>query len=131
MMGNMRRRFARDETGAAAVEFAMVSVAFFSFIFAIGYAGIMLFTDLALHWAVERSTRVAVINATATQTAIQTQVNCFLASLGIPAATVTYTVTAGTPPVAHIHATLAQTYTVPLITTANITYIADGYVAHK
>jgi Flp pilus assembly protein TadG len=126
----MRSALARDEQGAAAVEFAIVSVAFFSFIFAIGYAGIMLFTDMALHWAVERSVRLAVIDSATTQTAIASEVNGFLTSLGIPAATVTYSVAAGTVPTAHINATLTQTYTVPLISTMNITYTADAYVAH-
>jgi Flp pilus assembly protein TadG len=46
---------AKDQRGAAAVEFAIVSGVFVTALIGIAYLGIMLFTNAALHWAVERS----------------------------------------------------------------------------
>jgi Flp pilus assembly protein TadG len=123
------RRFVREESGAAAVEFALVSVAFLTLVFGIVYLGIMLFTDLSVHWAIDRAVRLATINPSVTQATLAAEVNGYLTSLGLPTATVTYSVVSGTVPTAHINATLAHSYTVPLISTFNITYVADAYVA--
>ena len=119
---------AKDQRGAAAMEFAIVSGVFVTALFGIAYIGMMLFTNAALHWAVERSVRLAAISTTTTQSAISTALNGYLSSLGVPAATVTYSVATGAFPVAHINATLSQSYTIPFIPTVNVTYVADAYV---
>jgi len=119
---------AKDQRGAAAMEFAIVSGVFVTALLGIAYIGIMLFTNAALHWAVERSVRLAAISTTTTQSAISTALNGYLSSLGVPAATVTYSVANGAFPVAHINATLSQSYTIPFIPTVNVTYVADAYV---
>jgi Flp pilus assembly protein TadG len=119
---------AKDQRGAAAVEFAIVSGVFVTALLGIAYIGIMLFTNAALHFAVERSARLATINTSITQSAVSTALNGYLSSLGVPAATVTYSVANGAFPVAHINATLSQSYSIPFIPTVNITYVADAYV---
>ena len=119
---------ARNQGGAAAVEFAIVSSVFVAFILAIAYLGIMLYTDLGVHWALEKGARVAAINTSTTQTAVATAINNYLNGIGIPSATVTYTVSTSTITRAYISATLTQTYTVPLIKRFTITYSANTYV---
>ena len=121
-------RLAKDQCGAAAMEFAIVSGVFVTALIGIAYLGVMLFTNAALHWAVERSVRLAAISTSTTQSAISTALNGYLSSLGVPAATVTYSVATGAFPVAHINATLSQSYTIPFIPTMNVTYVADAYV---
>lgn len=120
--------FGREERGAAATEFALVSVVFFTFIVGIFYVSIMIYTNLVVHWAVNDSIRRAALTPTISQSAIQTQVNAYLSSKGVDPATVTYTVLPGAIPVGHIVATLSKEYAVPLITTFHITYSADAYV---
>jgi Flp pilus assembly protein TadG len=110
------------------VEFALVATAFMSFLFGTFYMGIMMFTDVAVHWATERAARLATVNTSVSQGAIASAVNGYLTGLGIPTATVAYSVGGGSFPVAHITTTLAQTYTVPLISTFNVTYTAEVYV---
>jgi len=123
------RNFAKDERGAAAVEFALVSTVFITFIMAIAYIGMMLYTYTAVHWAVDDAARLAAINTSETQGQVSTAINNYLSGIGVPAATVTYTVSnAGSYPIAHIQASLAQTYVVPLLSTVNITFSADTYV---
>jgi Flp pilus assembly protein TadG len=61
-------RFARDDRGAAAVEFALVSIPFFALIFGIASIAMILYTDAAVHWAVERSARTASMQSAKTYT---------------------------------------------------------------
>jgi len=123
------KRFARDDGGAAAVEFAIVVTAFLTFLFAIAYLGVIMFTNATLQWAVERGSRLAAIDANVTQSDISTAVNDYLASANAPSATVTYNVTtSGTLKTANISATFSKSYTVPMINTFHITYKADTSV---
>jgi len=123
------RAFARDAGGTAAVEFAIVSTAFLTFLFAIAYLGIIFFTDATLQWAVEKSSRLAAINPAVTQTDIANSVNTYLASADAPAASVTYSVTqSGTMKTGTIFATFSKSYTVPMIKTFDITYSANASV---
>src|SRR5262245_5960855 len=52
-------RLKLDEAGTAAVEFAIVSSVFITFIFGIAYSSIMLHSNAALQWAVESAARQA------------------------------------------------------------------------
>ncbi len=123
------KAFARDAGGAAAVEFAIVCSAFLMFLFAIAYLGIIMFTDATLHWAVEKSSRLAVINASVTQSEIASAVNSYLASADAPAASVTYTVSqSGTLKTGQIVASFTKQYTVPMIRTFEINYSATTSV---
>ena len=71
---------------------------------------------------------MAAVGTTATESDVRTALNGYLAALGIPAATVSYTIGGGNFPVAHISATLTQSYTLPLISTFDVTYAAETYV---
>src|SRR5262249_229331 len=125
-----RRSFLRDDSGAAAVEFAIVSTAFLSLVLGISYLGIMLFTNLSMHWAVEKAVRLAMLNPSVSLATLSAEVNNYLASVGLPTATVSYSIAQqGTIPTGHVSATMAQTYVVPLIGTFNLTYVADAYIA--
>jgi Flp pilus assembly protein TadG len=119
---------ARSQAGAAAVEFAIVSSVFVAFILGIAYLGIMLYTDLAVHWALEKGARVAEINTSTTQTAVAAAINGYLNGMGVPSATVTYTVTTDTITRAHITASLQQSYYIPFIKQLNINFSANTYV---
>lgn len=131
MSGGPLKKLLRDDGGATAVEFALVSSVFVSFVFGIFYTALMLFTNLSLNWAVQRAIRAASINPAVTQSTLASEVNGYLSSVGLPSATITYVVTGGTLPTAHLSASLAQSYTVPLIATFHITYAADAYVAQQ
>lgn len=130
----MRRRFtvghfAREESGAAAVEFALVSVAFLSFLFVIVYMAIILFANATLQWAVDKGSRIVAINPAATQGQVSTAINDYLASAGAPAASVTYNVTqSGAIRTGNISASFTKSYTVPLINTFTIDYSAIASV---
>ena len=121
-------RFTRDDSGAAAVEFALVSIPFFTLIFGIASIAMILYTNAAVHWAVERSARTASMQNTATQNQISTEINTYLSSLGMPNAVVSYTVTPGVLPIAHITASLTKTYTFPLVPAFQVNFNADTYV---
>jgi len=115
-----------DESGAAAVEFALVSTVFLAMAIGLCYIGIMLFNNMSLQWAVEKAARVAEINSAATQSDIAGAVNSTLASEGLPNATVAYSsaVTAGIT-IATIQASYSQTYTLPMISTFHINFSSN------
>ena len=121
-----RVHFVADESGATAVEFALVSTAFFALMIGLCYLGIMLFNNMSLQWAVEKAARVAEINSAATQSDIAAAVNSYLASEGLPNATVTYSSSvSGGVTTATISASYRQTYALPLISTFNINFSSN------
>jgi Flp pilus assembly protein TadG len=120
-------RLAQDEAGSATVEFALVSIPLIMLILGIGSIALMLYTNAALHWAVENSARTAAMQSNVTQSQIQTQINNYLSSLGIPNAAVSYSVAAGVVPVAHITATFSRTFTIPMVHPIQVDFSADTY----
>ena len=115
------RNFARDQSGATAVEFALVSSAFIALVMGICYVGLMLFNNLSLEWAVASASRLAEINKSVTQTTIAQAVNDRLSSMALPNATVSYNSSvSGGLRTAVITASYDQTYTLPLVSTFNI-----------
>jgi len=122
------RRIAIEDSGAAAVEFAIVSTAFIALVFGITYLGIMLNNKAMLQWAVEATIRKAAINTTVTQTQLTTELNGYLSTAGLPNATVTYNVGTGVIPVATLTGTFSQTYVIPYVSTFNVTYSATAQV---
>ena len=128
MMKRMLRRsarFAAATSGAAAVEFAIVSVVFITMIFGIIYLGIMLHTNATLQWAVENSVRSGVIAQNTTQAQMTTKVNDLLTSVNMPNAdSVSYAVAGTSPPIATLSANLTRTYTIPLVGSYTINYTA-------
>jgi len=121
------RNFARDQNGATAVEFALVSSAFMALVMGICYVAIMLFNNLSLEWALANASRLAEINKSVTQTTIAQAVNGHLASMDLPAATVVYTssVSSGGLRTAVITAGYSQTYTLPMVSTFHINFSAN------
>jgi len=116
-----------NESGAAAVEFAIISSVFITFIIGISYAAIMLHSNAALQWAVETTVRRAAIDPNITQGTLQTAVNGLLAQNRMPNATVSYSVAnVGTVPVATLTATFNRTFTIPFVATFNTTYTATA-----
>ena len=113
------RGFAQDKAGATAIEFALVSTALIAFIFGIVSLSLMLFNNLSLEWALTKASRIPEINNAATQNDVSTAVNAYLAQMGLPTATVTYSSTVGVNGVrtASISAGYRQTYDVPMIHT--------------
>jgi Flp pilus assembly protein TadG len=123
------RAFARDCRATSAPEFAIVATVFLTFIMAIAYLGIMLFTYAGVHWAVEDASRLAAVNTSATQSQVQTAINSDLTSIGLPDATsVAYSVSNSPFQIATVSATLTQSYAVPLLSTITITYSASTTV---
>ena len=121
-----------DESGAAAVEFAIVSSAFITFMLVIAYAGIMLHTNASLQWAVETTIRRAAINPSVTETQLETTLNGYLDTTHLPHATsVSYTITAGTPPVANLTASFQRQFTIPFVATFNTTYTATARMSQN
>ena len=116
--------YLRDEEGAAALEFALVSTAFLSLVIGICYVSIMLFNNMSLEWAVTKAARVAEINKAATQNDVSTAINAYLASMNLPTATVTFSssVDANGVRTANIGASYSQTYDVPMVHTFNINF---------
>ena len=122
-------RFVGDDSGAAAVEFAIVSSAFFTLLFGICYVGIIFFDKASLQWAVERGSRLAMVNTSVTQTDIAAAVNQYLTDAGLPQATVLYSVSnASGYPVANIQASFERSYTLPFVSTFDITFSSSTYV---
>jgi Flp pilus assembly protein TadG len=126
---NRLRTAWRDASGAAALEFAIVGNAFLLLLFGTAYVAIMLWHEANLDWAVESGARVAVLNSAATQSDVSTAVNGYLASVGMGNATVAYTTsTSGGVTVGQITATKTEAFTVPFLSTYNITYNASANV---
>jgi len=118
--------FVRNESGATAVEFALVSSAFIALVLGICYVAIMLFNNLSLGWALANASRLAEINKSVTQTAIAAAVNGHLQSMNLPNATVVYTSSvSGGLRTAQITAGYYQTYTLPLVSTFNIHFTSS------
>ena len=120
-------RFVRDASGAAAVEFAIISGVFIMMIFGIIYMGIILHTNATLQWAVENSVRTAVIAESTTQAQMTTKVNGLLSSMNMPNAdNVSYAVSGTSPPIATLTANLTRTYTIPMLGSYTMNYTATA-----
>jgi Flp pilus assembly protein TadG len=123
------RRLLPDSNGAAAVEFAIVSSVFFTFVIGIAYVGIMLFNNASLNYAVEDAARIVALNNTTTLDQIKSKINTYMTSEGLPSATVQYTTyVVNNVPTGHIVANYTRSYTLPFVHTFNITYKADAFV---
>jgi len=119
----------RQESGATAIEFAIVSSVFFTFVIGIAYVGIILFNNMSLDYAVETAARTVALNNSATESQIANNVNAYLTSAGLPAATVEYTTsTIDNVLTGHIVADYSQAYTLPFVSTFHLQFSADAYV---
>jgi Flp pilus assembly protein TadG len=126
-MKHWLRRFARSESGAYAVEFALVSTAFFTLLFGSAYIGIMMWYRSTLQWAVEKSVRMVAIDNTTTQSQITTAINGYLSSVSLPNASVSYaTSTFNGVQVGTVTASFTKSVTMPFVSTFNLTYSATA-----
>jgi Flp pilus assembly protein TadG len=124
-----RRSFVANTDGATAVEFAIVSGAFICVVMGIAYVGIMLFTNLSINWAVKYAARQAMLNHAITQASIASSVNNYLASVGLPDATVSYSIgTSNGVQTAIIAATSTQAYSLPFVSTIHVTFSSTASV---
>jgi Flp pilus assembly protein TadG len=123
------RRFRAEQSGAAAVEFAIVSMAFITLVIGIAYISIMYFTRQSLDWAVQLAARQAEVDSTVTQSQVRDTINTYLATVNLPAANVDYSVaTTNGIKTASIAATFNRTYTLPGVNTFNITFTSNAAV---
>lgn len=130
MMGGRGKRnllaLYREQDGASAVEFALVSTAFLSLLIGIWYLAIMLFSNMNLQWAMARAARMAEINKSVTQSDIAAAINSYLTGNGLPSATVTYSSSvSGGLRSATIGASFSQTYDVPMISSFHINFSSN------
>jgi Flp pilus assembly protein TadG len=118
----------RDQSGTAAVEFAIVSSAFITFVTGLCFAGIMLHSNAALQWSVETAIRRAALDPDVTQQQLQTDVNNLLTSNKMPpASSVAYSVaTVNGVQVATLTASFTRKFTIPFVDTFNTTYTATA-----
>ena len=117
----------RDESGTAAVEFAIVSSVFITLVIGLAFSAIMLQSNAALQWAVETAARQASLNPNITQDELQTSVNNLLAQNKMPNASVTYSVAdINGVPVATLTASFTRTFHVPFVDTFDTTYTATA-----
>jgi Flp pilus assembly protein TadG len=120
-------RLKRDEAGAAAVEFAIVSSVFITFIFGIAYSSIMLHSNAALQWAVESAARQAALNPNITQAQLAGIVNGLLAASHVPNANVSLSVAnVNGVPVASVTGSFTRSFKIPFVDTFTNTYTATA-----
>ncbi len=123
------KRFGREETGAYAVEFAIVSTAFFTLMFGSAYLGIMMWYRSSVQWAVEKGIRMAAIDKTTTQSQITTAINGYLNSMSLPDATVSFNTAASNGvQVSTVTASFTKSVTMPFVSTFNQTYSATAKI---
>jgi Flp pilus assembly protein TadG len=117
----------RSESGTAAVEFAIVSSVFITFVTGIAYASIMLHSNATLQWAVESAARQASLDPDITENQLQTAVNNMLTQMKMPSATVNYSVApVNGVPVATVSASFTRSFTLPFVDTFDTTYTATA-----
>jgi Flp pilus assembly protein TadG len=120
-------RLGRDQSGTAAVEFAIVSTVFITFVFGIAFTSIMLHSNAALQWAAETAVRRAALDPDVTQAQLQSDVNALLTQVKMPNATVNYSVApVNGVPVASLTASFNRSFTIPFVDTFNTTYSATA-----
>lgn len=126
------RRFAREDSGAYAVEFALISTAFFTLMFGTAYISIMMWYRSTLQWAVEKGIRMAAIDKTTTQAQITTAINDYLTSASLGNATVTYsTAVYSGVNVSTVTASFTKSVTIPFVSTFDQTYSSTAKIPEQ
>lgn len=112
------KRFARDDRGAAAVEFAFVAPALLTMIVAMIVLGMAYYEGASVQWSLERSLRAAMVDPEATGEDIEALMTEELALIGSPEVDFNYAIDdSGAVPLAVVTAQ----YEVPL----NIPFLPD------
>ena len=119
----MKRARRGWQSGATAVETALVLPVFITFVLGIVNVGWALYCGAEVRHAVERSTRLLLADPTTTGTAIQTNVRSQLTAADPSAVTLTETTeTAGDGSVARLSWTYAYTVAAPFIKTTTFNF---------
>jgi len=101
MRNGLLTRYAQNDAGAAAVEFALVEPLFLSLIFAIGYAGLMIYTGVGMQTAVERAARCYSVQSRTGQATCDTATSTQTYAQSIYQGVSTPTFVASTPSCGH------------------------------
>jgi Flp pilus assembly protein TadG len=119
------KRFARDEQGGTAVEFALVAPGLMIFIFGIFWVGWVCYGTYTVHHALAQSARVLQLDPSKTQADLQTYVRAKVEAVG---GSSNVTVTLSLDPkvngtqLAHTVATYPMTFSVPFMGTFTYSY---------
>jgi Flp pilus assembly pilin Flp len=106
-----KRSLARDASGAAAVEFAMIAPALFTCIVGTLMLGMAYYEGATIQWTLERQMRTAMINPDATGADIEAAIAADLEQIGSPDIEFTYVLDAsGSVPIT----VMTADYEVPL-----------------
>jgi Flp pilus assembly pilin Flp len=105
------RRLARDTSGAAAVEFAMIAPVLCTLIVGILMLGMAYYEGATIQWSLERTLRAAMLDPDITANEIETALNQRLEAIGSPDIDFEYVIdeSGGVPP-----AVATANYEVPL-----------------
>lgn len=121
-----------DETGTAAVEFALVMPLFLGMVWGVFYIGWAAYSTHSVHRALEMAARALQLKPSTTQSQLQTLVRNNVV-LGDDAKNIVITLkldaVSGGTQLAHTTATYPVTFTVPLIGTYSFTYSTSMTVA--
>ncbi len=128
-LSKIAQRMFRDRSGTSAVEFAVLGNVFVMFLIAIFYLGLMYYHSASLNYALEQAARLATTNTSTTQSQVQSAVNAYLSAIGLPGASVNYSVgTTSGVTVATISASMTESYAIPFFSQWNMTYTSATQV---
>lgn len=119
MVSAIRRRlfkFPVNQSGATAVEFALILPAFVTLIFGIFELSRLIFVGASVQWAVDRAARLAIINPDVSASEIETEINNRLDMAGSPPVSVSLTTSVvNTIEIIEVSATYNHTVSGPFI----------------
>ena len=117
--GFARRRLQRDERGATALEFAILTPVFLVMLFAVLQVSIAFHKGNTAQWAVKKAARQVLLDDSMTESQVQALVDSNLDAIGESLRLhVHYTVdTSGSVPIGRIRATYVHKVSVPALTT--------------
>jgi Flp pilus assembly protein TadG len=119
MVSAIRRhlfRYRRSQSGATAVEFALVLPAFVTLVFGIFELSRLIFVGASVQWAVDRAARLAIINPDVSASEIEQEIDSYLEMAGNPPVVVTLsTSTIDTLEIIEVAATYEHTVEAPFI----------------
>lgn len=122
-------RFRKNIDATTAVELALIAPALFALLFGIFAIAQMYNEQSTLQSAVNTSGRMIATTQGVTQAQLASAVQGRLTALGFQSPAVTYaTVTVNGVQLGHLTATITDAYTIPFVSTYNMTFTADAYV---
>lgn len=128
-----RRRLRADESGATALEFALLAPVFMVLVFAVLQLSIAMHQGNSAKWAVERASRHVLVDNSLTEAQIQELIDDYLKAVGSNAGIeISYAVDAsGSIPYGTISGTYSYEINVPLLPEFTARFPATVVVPHK